>query len=490
MLKARDKTKPSYWIMSAIGLACMLFASFVPNPEPITPIGMEIVMIFIGVIFLWSAVGNIWPSILGIVMVGLSGYLGEGAAGVTASLVSAFGSSTVFTIIFAMILFGGVAVLGFAKYIARFFLSLKIQEGRPYVFLFFIMFCSYLVTALSGNLSAILLMFPVVIDVLEKTGYKKGDKAWYSIILGVFFATAVGQPTIPFGGGLMLVLAALQTTLGTSLDYMPLLGYAILMGTILILTYLVFLKIFIRPDFSGIKALRVDDIKQETLPPLNIRQRIYLIVFITYMLCVIVPPVLPFDNIIITTLTSMGAIGCALTGISILELVKINGQSVLAVRESTKVFSWDVYFIVPAGTFLSGLITNADLGVIEFLQVSLDPIFGGQLPIVFILLLVAIAIIFTQFAGNVPTAYVLFPIAAAFAAQYPSLNMTAICILVAYAVFVALCLPAASPFSAILHSRKDLVSFKEIQKVYIPLIVVVILVYATAGYFLANAIFG
>ena len=65
---------PFYVINSIITIAIMVgFKYVMPVSEPLTPMGIEILGIFIGVIYGWLIVGDIfWPSLLGLVMLGLT----------------------------------------------------------------------------------------------------------------------------------------------------------------------------------------------------------------------------------------------------------------------------------------------------------------------------------------------------------------------------------------------------------------------------------
>ena len=45
--------------------------------EPITEVGMTVLGVFIGMVYLWSTVDSIWPSLLGLLLVGFAGYVPE-----------------------------------------------------------------------------------------------------------------------------------------------------------------------------------------------------------------------------------------------------------------------------------------------------------------------------------------------------------------------------------------------------------------------------
>ena len=125
-----SKNTKSY-IHTALGILIMLLGFVVPPFGPVTAVGVKCLFIFVGMVYLWSMVNPLWPSLLGLIMLGLSGYGGEGAAGFKAVFASAFGNDTVLLLIFNMVLFGALDVLGCTKYIAKWCLTRKVINGRP-----------------------------------------------------------------------------------------------------------------------------------------------------------------------------------------------------------------------------------------------------------------------------------------------------------------------------------------------------------------------
>ena len=85
MSKPATKTV-RYYILSAIGIAIMLFFRFLPPMGTVTELGMNVLGIFLGAIWCFSTVGTFWPALLALVLFGTSG-LYEG--GVTAAFTAA-----------------------------------------------------------------------------------------------------------------------------------------------------------------------------------------------------------------------------------------------------------------------------------------------------------------------------------------------------------------------------------------------------------------
>ena len=61
-------------LQSIIIIAIMLFVGFLPPFGMITELGMRILGIFLGCIIGWCMGHMIWPSILGLILVGLTDY--------------------------------------------------------------------------------------------------------------------------------------------------------------------------------------------------------------------------------------------------------------------------------------------------------------------------------------------------------------------------------------------------------------------------------
>lgn len=77
----------------------MLGTGFLPPAGNITPMGMKVLGVFLGLIYAWMFVGMLWPSFAGLVALGLSGY-----CSVTQAFNIGFGNSTFLQIFFFFII--------------------------------------------------------------------------------------------------------------------------------------------------------------------------------------------------------------------------------------------------------------------------------------------------------------------------------------------------------------------------------------------------
>ena len=91
------------YINIAIIFGVMIAFHFIPAPAPITTLGMQVIGIFIGMIYGWMTCGMLWPSLAGILMLGFTEY----CASPEAALGMALTNSTAMMMLVAFIAFNG-----------------------------------------------------------------------------------------------------------------------------------------------------------------------------------------------------------------------------------------------------------------------------------------------------------------------------------------------------------------------------------------------
>ena len=129
-MKSSSGTISSKAIHSIVGVAIMFLFRYLPISLPeVTPVGMEIIGIFIGTLYLWTTVDPVWSSLLSVFMIGISSY-----GPMNQVLASAFGNPVVIQMFFLMIVMNAMVYNKLTAYIGRFFLTMKINSGRPWVF--------------------------------------------------------------------------------------------------------------------------------------------------------------------------------------------------------------------------------------------------------------------------------------------------------------------------------------------------------------------
>ncbi len=492
MAEEKKKMHWSYWLHLAIGLGLMIGFPMLDPIEPITEVGMTILGVFIGMVYLWSALDSIWPSMLGLLLVAMSGYVGGATnyAAVKTLFLNSFGAETVVVCVLGMVLFAAVEYVGCTQYMARFFLSIKLLEGRPYIFMFIFFMCSFVISGLTSPLAALLILWPIATEISDSFGYKKGDKIFYIMVCGVYLAATLGQPMLPFKGASYVVTSAFTTMSGIAVNYGAFILYNVIMSLMLLALFLVFIRFVVRPDVEGFKKVTVAELTKNPLPPMNAQHITYFLMIVLYVVALLAPNFLPKTIPAVAFLSNIGILGITIFCIVGLMIVPFNGAPMLDFKAvARKSFSWDIFFLVAAAMYVCSAMTDASTGIKPFLVQTLQPLLGDKPEIVFIGIILAFALITTNFANNAGMAVVLLPVVMAFADQYPSVDILVLSMSITMMVFVALLTPAASPYCGMLHARKDLVSFKEIVSLFLPMAVIAWVAYVLIGYQIAKILF-
>lgn len=481
-----------YWIHAGIGLAFMLLFPLLGPFEPVTLVGMRIMGIFIGMVYLWSALDSIWPSLLGLLLIALSGLLKdvEGYAAVKQVMMQAFGSDTMMVLMFGMILFGGVEYTGCTQYFARFFLTRRIINGRPFMFMLMVFLCSYVLSGLTTPIASLLILWPICGDIMAGFGYKKGDKAFYIFVIGVYLAATLGQPMFPFKGAALVIVSAFERLSGEQVNYLSYIIFNWVMSLVLIGCYLLYIRVVVRPDLEPLKRVSIEQFQKEKLAPMNLTQKCFMGMIAAYIILLLIPCLLPVSIPAVRALERIGVIGVSILCITVLMIIRDHGKSILDFKGvASRSFNWNTFCIVAAAVYAANAVSDDLTGIKPFLLRLLQPLLGGKPELVFLFLLLAFALITTNFANNAGMAVVLLPIVMTFAGQYPGVDPMVICMCITMMVFVAILTPAASPFAGMLHGLKHMVTTREILSLGVPICVIALLVYTLLGLPVAKLLF-
>lgn len=490
-VKPKSKGTPGYWIAVAIGLFFILVFPFLPTFSTVTRTGMFVLGPFIGMVILWSAVNSIWPSILGLLVISFSGIIPDatGYASVKAVFMNAFGNENSIVIMLSLVFFSGLVYVGCTPYMARFFLTRKVIEGRPYVLMFMIFLCSYILGGTTSPMASMLLLWPIAIEICENYGYNKGNPVFYSYICGIYLASTLGQPMFPFKGASYVIVSAFEKVTGLSVNYGVYILYSFVMAMLVLFAYMLMLKFVFRLDMSNLKSITVAEVAKDKLPPMNAQQKTFFIALVLYILALLLPPF--FKHMAWAQfLSNLGIVGITVITIVILMMIPYKGGFLMDFKGiASKHFVWDMFFLVSAALYACNQMTADVTGIKPMLINILQPILGGKSDIIFVAILLAFVIITTNFANNAGMAVAILPIVVAFMDQYPGVNITALYMTICMMVFVALLTPAASPGCGMLHAQRDLVSYGEIMKLFLPVFVIAYFLYVTIGYHLAVVLF-
>ncbi len=488
-MSTKSDFKKSTCIHIIIGIVLMFAGWFVPPFSTVTEVGCKILFIFIGVIYLWSTVESTWSSLLALVAIGFSGY----SSGLSATLTSGFGNTTVILVLFSMILFGGVVESGIAKYIARFFLTRKISNGKPYVFCAIFTFGIFVVSALTNVFSTLMLAWPLAYAILDELKYTKEDSFSKYFVFSAFIGSILGQITIPFRGSKIGLIKAFESAYGGSLNYLMFIALDVIMVVFLIIGLQLLCKFVYRCDVSKMKQFTVDYFDKDPLPPMNATQKFYLAVCFLYILNILIPTVLNQELSFVVFLNKFGTTGITIVWVVFCCILRLDGQPVLNFQKvAVKHVKWSVLLLVIIAIMMSNALTADATGIKPLIMSVVNPILGNRGPWGAACILMIFSFLITNVANNFVCASIIMPIWGTYAAEtgISAAAAPAIATATLLCLYLAFLTPAASPYAGMLYGNRDWFTPKEILKLGIPFAIWIVIVFCTVGYAISLFLFG
>ncbi|MBD5557351.1 MAG: hypothetical protein HDQ92_01925 [Desulfovibrio sp.] len=453
----------------------------------VTPIGMVIITTFLGTIYLWTFVDTLWPCFLGIAALIFSGFAAP------SKVLSMFlGNPLVVMIFFLLILAAAIVYSDLAGWFARYIMSRSFFIGRPWVLTTTVLFASYFIAFLDQT-ATMFLMWPAMFGIFKETGFKKGDK--YVSIMTVYIGIAIlcSFASDPFKGGAMYLLANLQSLASTEAAVtVPVLNlalyilFAMVVSTVSILLLVAIMRYIFRVDLTRLAQYRPTE-AQRQVEPMNLLQKLVLLDFALYALWLLLPAVLPSDNVVGMFLKKNHLTG-SLMAVLLLTVVFVKGKRVCNIQQSNSRYPWQVFFLIAVAMLLGGVMTGPGTNVSLYLEYSLRNLLNGLNPIAFTIAVAAIGIIFTNFCNSVVLGLMLTPVLLAVAAAF-GINAAPMMSCFIFAVLIAACTPAASPFAATLFGLQDWISSKDAAIYAVMSSAVVFAVICCIGLPLATALF-
>lgn len=441
----------------------MLLFRFIPPIGSITPYGMAIIGIFIGMIYGWSVdAGNlIWTSLLGLFALALTDY---GTAG--NALAAAFGNESVMLMLLGMFFLGMLQDSNLTQWLSNKLLSAKFTHGRPWLLTALIVIGPALATILVNQTLVALIMFVVYQSIFEQAGYKKGDLYPAMVLMGFMVVCSVAFSLLPFRGWcLMTVGMAMQSGVDINMG-----GWIISETVTLIVTCIGWMVVmFITPGCNVDRLKNVDITKyQKELKPLNKRQKVVLFILVANIVGCIFLSFAAGDTGIRMYFGKIGVYGWVIFLIALAMIWKVDGEPVLNKKTAPSYFYWDLILVVASAMVVAGQITDEATGITAAIGQLIAPLFGLS-NFMFLFILGMITFILTNVANNVAVTITMMTIAMAMAAQADFNLQAALMVITVYGV-IGLLTPAGSVNGAMIHAHE----FTTTKSAYISGIIMIV----------------
>ena len=365
--------------------------------------------VFFGSLLMWITISIDWPSMITLLALGL-----VPAFGFSKTFSGAFGNTTVAFLIFTFMLVYPLSKTNFVRRCTVYFITNRIARKGPWYFVCFL-FAAVTFMGLFVSPSVLFVAFmPFLEDIFKVLGIKKGGKTGNMIMMGTAFCislssgmTAIGHvwPTMAIG--------YYTAATGNDVNQFQFMALGIPTGILLIVLQMLVFKFIYRPD--DINDINPDSAMKlrGTVPQADLREKIILgAVGLTVLLWVgpsLIKGILPG---LYKTINGWSTAMPPLLGCIILFITKVDGERILNFKEaSTKGVLWGSILMTGAATWLGSCLTNADVGISDWLTASLSPL-TAALPVTgMIMFFMLWALLETNFSSNIVTTTVVSAVA-------------------------------------------------------------------------------
>ena len=452
-------------------LLCFGFR-FLPPFAGITELGMGVLGAFLGAIYGWVMIDLAWPSFMAITATGLS-------CGMASVITGCFGNETFLCLIIAMLAIGPAIHYGAFNWLAMKVLNAKALEGKGFLMIFAIFIVAWLLASANSLLMAIVI-FNFTNAMFKQVGIQKNDKLAIYTYIGIAYAVMRGQILFPFyGTGIIYLNAYRAAAPNMPLDVVAYLAMMFINGLIMTIIFILLMKFVFRCDASPLS-----NYKQEgEVPAATREQKItlgFFIAFIALNLLANVGPLQPF-------LSKFGLTGITfMLGGLMVMLKNSKGEPLSDAEKMMHMNSLGLAIMIGYVMWLAVNFASPATGIGTAVAMLFMP-FTTLPPMVFIIVVMIIALVATNFLNNMMVAVVCLPFMINFTSLIGMEPMAAVVMMFIITEF-ALCTPAASPITA-LSMGQELADTAEVMKASIPLVLILFVCFLVISWPLANFIF-
>lgn len=441
---------PKELIAMAIAVGFMFFFRFVPAPEPITPYGMAILGIFIGVVIGWCASGDqtMWATMLGLFALAIT--LPAGSYGAAMNFLSGYVFMLTF---FSLFTVGALMGADIAEYLVYKLLTLKFLEGHPWRLMICLMFGSYYISALTNPIVVAIFLFMLYQTMFDQVGYKPGDKTPTMIIICTALEMLIVSVLYPWAAPQLMALQQLPAV-GVALSNASYLIFVLVLGHVMMALMLLLMKVM-KCDVERMANADITFLHEKYSKGMTAYQKAVLTAVTVWVLGMIAiafcPKSLPFYAVVSSKISFMG---WAMLMTGIMMFIKVDDQRLIEPGPMAKFFPWDLLFMIGFGVLIGTTLTAADTGVTAWIGNILGPVLSGMNELVLYVVIYLVALLLTNLLNNNAVIILLSTAVVTLTMQGFITNPIVPIILVIMGGEFGFLTPAASCYGAFIHGQK------------------------------------
>lgn len=477
-----------YWLHTLIYFL-LTFGIGKISYSALPPMGMSVIGIFLGLLYGWTFIGFIWPSMFSIFMLGICGFFPSPQD----AFAHAFSQQLVVFMLLVLVFTAYCEQSGLNKKMSCWFLSRKMLVGHPWIFTFMVLLGSFVVSFLVDGNAVVFLVWNLMYSIFDEVGYKKGEPYPAFVLAGAAIAAILSFGCKPWGNVCILAIGALESATGGAytVDYLTFMAVTVPICILFVTAYFLVMKYVFRPDVSKLMNLSDEYLaRMRSELKLSLHEKTAALALLVFMLLMILPTFLSGEKGIAGFFGSFNFLSAVAIVLIALTLIKVEGKPLLDFDACARSgIHWHVFWITAAALPVSAAVSSEGAGITQWLGMLMNEYFQDTNVFVFLVLFSVIVNLATQLTHNVSLVLIAVPVAVQVSSSL-GLNPLALTVLVVIAAACAYATPAASTVAAILFSNVDWIGVKNSFKAGFSAVIAGLIVLFVCGFPIIGAVYG
>lgn len=462
---------------------------FVSPVNGLTTAGVNMLGMFLAIMYMWITIGITWPSWICIVGTSLAGFMTPAQV-----FSNSFGHWIVPFIICILMINHILNKQGLSNRIAVWFITRRFIEGRPWLLIGMFLFAAMCVGFVMSNLPTAVLFMTIAESIFCDLGYKKGDRlpTLITVCINVSVALAYGATPISHSTP-VLVIGFLQSEFDYTVNFFKYMSVGIPLALIFFVLMMLVLRFVFRPDVSGLRNYDLKA-KRAEVKPMETSEKISAAIFALLILTWLFPAFGgSFAPGITAYLNKLGYVIPTIIAMLLMCLIQVKGEPVGDFRKALTAVNWSSVVFVGCIMLLGTGLSDDRVGLPVFMEHVLTPIAQQVSPIFFIGIMIAFLLLLTNFLANAVAVVLVYTISMPVILMLvnsgaPDVELYAFAVMIAIVGNYAFLMPTANLATPVIMSTGWL-STKDLIKYSWPFVIIAFMMLFFVGYPLARLIF-
>lgn len=443
----KNRRYSNFQIVIIVFAIFMLFGlRFLTPPAGMTQSGLQVAGILIGGLAMWLFVGVDWPSMMVLLALMFVPDLTP-----TQVIAGSMGNNTAFYLMLCFMLSASLQKTGVAHRLAVWFMTSKLSQKGPWFTVGMLFISIFILSSGLSSTATLMVFLPILVEIFETLGYKKGEGAKFPAIMitSLVVVAQLAQSSTPISHAMTLIgMSSYTSYTGEEIGFAQYVGTCIPVALLALVLWFILCRFVFRPDVSRLSELDFEGIKAR-LEPLSKQEIVAGGIYILAIVFWILPGITSyiFPGSVANQISGINQVYPPIIGVLVMHFLKIDGKPIIEYKESFKAVPWSTFVFMGTLLEVSSVLSNADVGLTGWLAGVMLPVFENISPFVFILLMVAIPAIITNFMSNSVTIAIVFAIAMPMLSTIYSgqVNAQLVAILITVAANFSFATPTATP---------------------------------------------